>query len=149
MVTTLLVLAGLLATASAAPQSAAAYGPQPTADAAFAAYVSVLRNRVKDPALGVYSPATQRLMQGRPITDAQQAAELGEIDAVYASRVVREQGTLAVVTFPGSTRVPPYFFRRGDAGWTIDLASTARIIGFDRMNRWFVRDRNTEFAFGL
>jgi hypothetical protein len=39
--------------------------------------------------------------------------------------------------------------RRDDAGWTIDLASTARIIGFDRMNRWFVRDRNTEFAFGL
>lgn len=127
----------------------AAYGPQPTPDAALAAYVQVLRNRVKDPDLGLYSAATQRLLQGRRMTDAQQRAELSAIEPAYDNRLVRESGALAVICFPGRDTVPPYFFRSIDGRWTIDLAVMSRAIGFDRANRWYPRARDPEFAFGL
>jgi hypothetical protein len=45
--------------------------------------------------------------------------------------------------------VPPYFLRRQANGWTIDLATASRVIGFDQLNQWYVRDTSTEFAFGL
>jgi len=129
--------------------SGAQYEAQSSPELAFSAYVRVLRDRVKAPDLGLYSPATQEWMRARRVTDGQQRAELAEIEAVYATRAIRDNGSLAVVTFPGSTRVPPYFLRRSGAGWTIDLAATARIIGFDRNNQWYVRQKDNEFAFGF
>lgn len=104
---------------------------------------------MKDPGLGVYSPETRKLLGARRITDGQQRSELAEIQAVYAGRILTERGDLAVIRFSDARRVPPYFFRRQPAGWTIDLAATSRVIGFDRSNQWYVRDPNSEFAFGL
>jgi hypothetical protein len=129
--------------------SGAQYEAQASPELAFSVYVRVLRDRVKEPGLGVYSPATQEWMRARRVTDGQQRAELAEIEAAYATRAIRDNGSLAVVTFPGSTRVPPYFLRRSGAGWTMDLAATARIIGFDRNNRWYVRQKDNEFAFAF
>jgi uncharacterized protein len=139
----------ILLTMRMPPPQVASYGPQPTPDAAFAAYMEVLRNRVKDPNLGLYSAATQRLLQGRRMTDAQQRAELSAIETAFGSRIVRESALLAVICFPGRDTVPPYFLRSTDGRWTIDLAVMSRAIGFDRANRWYPRARDPEFAFGL
>jgi hypothetical protein len=85
----------------------------------------------------------------RRITDRQQRSELAAIQAVNARRLLTERGDLAVIRFVDAPWVPPYFFRGQPGGWTIDLAATSHVIGFDRSNRWYVRDPNTEFAFGL
>ena len=142
------VIVGFVASASP-PLQRVAYGPQPSVEIAFSTYLALLRNGVKDPTVGLLSPATQEWMRARRVTDAQQRAELSAIESVYARREVRENGALAVVTFPASQQVPPYFFRQGDTGWTIDLAAAARIIGFDRANRWYLRDKSSEFAFAF
>jgi hypothetical protein len=143
----LVVTLGLL-TASPSGQGAT-YGAQPSVDMAFSTYLALLRNGVKDPTVGVLSPSTQQWMRSRRVTDAQQKAELSAIQSVYVTRTVRENGALAVVLFPGSAQVPPYFFRQGTAGWTIDLAIAGRIIGFDRENRWYVREKTSEFSFAF
>jgi hypothetical protein len=125
------------------------YGPQPSADAAFSEYLLVLENRVRNPSLGLYSEETQTLLRTRLITEAQQGNELSEIRAVYETRSVKERGDFAVIQFSGSRRVPPYFFRkRGDA-WTIDLSAASRLIGFDHLNQWCIRDKNSEFSFAF
>jgi hypothetical protein len=142
-----LLLWALLQPAGAGQTSG--YEAQPTVQAALATYLRILQDRVKDPRLGVYSPDTRRLLESRTISDAQQRAELAAIQAVYSQRVVRENGDLAVVSFPDSPSVPPYFFRRTPEGWTIDLAAASRVIGFDPSNRWYIRDKTSEFSFGL
>jgi hypothetical protein len=117
--------------------------------AAFAVYLNVLRTRDRRADLGIYSKATTDWLRARPVTVAQQRNELAAIEAVYATRTVREQGGLAVISFRNAPLVPPYLLRREGTGWTIDLASAGRAFGFDHLNRWFVRDKNTEYAFGL
>jgi hypothetical protein len=129
--------------------STASFGPQPSADAAFAAYLRVLEDGIRDADLGLYSPETRKLLRARRITEQQRTNELAAIRAVYPTRVVVEQGALAVIKFPGSTLVPPYFFRHEPGGWTIDLAVANGIIGFDQLNRWYVRNARSEFAFGF
>lgn len=131
---------------SAGTLAVESYNSQPSVDAAFATYLRVLQNRVKEPRLAIYSAETRKLLAALTTTDAQQASELREIEAVYSSRVTRESGDLAVLLFPGSKRVPPYFFRREGAGWTIDLSVMRRVIGFDNRNQWYVRDRNSEYG---
>src|SRR5512145_1844386 len=106
-------------TLSAGTLAVESYNSQPSVDAAFATYLRVLQNRIKEPRLAIYSAETRKLLAAMTITDAQQASELREIEAVYSSRVVRESGDLAVLLFPGSKRVPPYFFRREGSAWTI------------------------------
>jgi hypothetical protein len=132
---------------TSAPQ--AGPGAQPSVDAAIAAYLDVLRTGNRNPDLGLYSPATRGWLRRRRVTDAQQRNELAALEAVYPRRSVRQNGQLAVVSFPDSRQVPPYFFRRDPQGWTIDLSSAARILGFDHLNRWFVREKDSEFAFGF
>lgn len=132
------------------PAAAAEFmGPQSSVDAAFLVYVQILGKRVKDPHLGVYSPETQDFLEKQLVTDAQQGNELAEIRAVIDRRTVVEHGDLAVMRFQGSRRVPPYFFRRRGAAWVIDLFATRRVIGFDQLNQWYVRDSQSEFSFGL
>jgi hypothetical protein len=130
-------------------QAADSYPAQPTVEAALGTYLRVLQNRVKDPSLGIYSAATRELLRGRPVSDAQQRAEFAAIQRVQDGRLVREEGIRAVISFPASRQVPPYFFRRESGGWTIDLATASRVIGFDQSNEWYVRNPDNEFAFGL
>ena len=136
----------LLLTFSAGSLAVESYNSQPSVDAAFATYLRVLQNRVKESRLAIYSSETRKLLAALAITDAQQAAELREIEAVYSNRVVRESGDLGVLLFPGSKRVPPYFFRREGGAWTIDLSVMRRVIGFDNRNQWYVRDKTSEFS---
>ena len=125
---------------------AQSYGPQPSVEAAFSTYLRILENRIREPRLGIYSEDTQDFLETRLVTTAQQTNELAEIRAMYARRIVRENGNLAVIRFPESTRVPPYFFRKQDTGWTIDLAVMMRVIGFDTLNQWYLRDEKSEFS---
>lgn len=125
------------------------FGPKPSPEAAFAAYRDVLARGVKDPELGLYTPETRRLLAARVLTDAQQDQELRALGSAGAPRVHR-RGDLAVLRFEASEgRVPPYFLRRDPAGWRLDLASASRVIGFDARNRWFLRTRDSEYAFAL
>jgi uncharacterized protein len=134
---------------SASTVAAESMGPQSSVEAAFLVYVEILEQRVKDPHLGIYSPETQDFLEKQLLTDAQQRNELAEIRAVLDRRTVVEDGDLALLSFPGSRRVPPYFFRKRGAGWMIDLSAMQRVIGFDQVNQWYVRDPHSEFSFGL
>lgn len=125
------------------------FGAQPSAAAAFETYLAVLAAGNRSPQLGIYASETRRMLSQRIVTPAQQRNELAAIRAVESSRTMTVDGSLAVIRFPASREVPPYFLRREADGWTIDLAAAARIIGFDQLNRWYVRDPKSEFAFGL
>jgi hypothetical protein len=132
----------------AAQRSSSGFGPQVSPEAAFGAYLRVLEQGVRNPDLGLYTPATRDLLRARVVSRAQQRNELAAIRAVYGTRTVREQGDLAVIRFD-SRQVPPYFLRRQQDGWTIDLAAASRAIRFDQRNQWFIDDKTTEFAFGF
>ena len=126
------------------------FAAQPSPDAAFAAYVEVLRQGVTSPDLALYAPETRAWLRDRRITRSMQRSELAVLEAAAPSRRVRDDGaSRAVVCFPGHPEAPPYFLRRSAEGWTIDLMVMSRVIAFDRANRWAVRDPNSQFAFGL
>lgn len=132
----------------AAQRAASDFGPQSSPEAAFAAYLRGLEEGVRSSDLGLYTPDTRDLLRARVVTRAQQQNELAAIRAVYDTRIVRQQGDLAVIRFD-SRQVPPYFLRRQRDGWMLDLAAASRVIRFDRRNQWFIDDKATEFAFGF
>jgi hypothetical protein len=130
--------------------SQGSYGAQSSPEGALAVYREVLRNRVKTADLGIYSAETRTWLATRRVTDAQQRAELAALEAAWPSQHVRSDGrSLAIVCFPGRAESPPYFMRRNESGWVIDLSVMARIVGFDPSNRWFIRAPGSEYAFGL
>lgn len=126
------------------------FGPQPLPEAAMRKYMEVLELRVKDPALGLYSPETREFLSGWTVTDAQQENELRGLYESFPRAAVLKRGDLAVVRFPASERQsPPYFLRRGEGGWMLDFASMSRLIGFNHRNEWFFRDLSHEFMFAF
>ncbi|GAB4387435.1 MAG: hypothetical protein Kow0025_00980 [Thermodesulfovibrionales bacterium] len=126
------------------------FGPQPLPEAAMRKYIEALELRVKDPWLGLYTPETREFLAGWTVNDAQQENELRGLYESFPEATVFEEGGLAVVRFPVARRgAPPYFLRRGEEGWMLDLAAMGRLVGFNHKNQWFFRDRSHEYMFAF
>lgn len=113
-------------------------------------YMLVLKERVKDPELKLYTPETRDFFSRWLVTDAQQDNELRSLLAVLDQGEVRTEGDRAVVFFPaGERRASPYFFRRGEEGWMLDFATMSRTIGFNHRNQWFFRTPDHAYMFAF
>ena len=103
-----------------------------------ATYFHAMQARNADPALDLYSPATREMLRGRVITPAQ----MDNIVRTY--RGCRPQAPRfgpaadrAVIRYPVAERVcAPWFFRRIEGAWRLDLTMMQRAIRFGRSNAW-------------
>lgn len=126
------------------------FGPQPSPRLALQTYMRVLELHIKDPDLGLYTPATRRFFKSWTVTDAQQDSELDKLERLGSRFALFRDADLAVVRFPlEDRRAPPYLLRRTEEGWMLDFAAMNRLIGFNHRNEWFFRTTDHSFAFAF
>ena len=133
-------------TAATAPD---AWRPGETPEDSLAVYMRLLRQKIKDPNLALYAPATRKFLAGWVVTDAQQDNELHTLERAKIDRVV-VAGNLAVIRFPIQERMlPPYFLERTNEGWAFDFSGMSAYIQLNAHNMWhFVKqDHRYMFAF--
>lgn len=113
-----------------------------------------LQRRIKDPHLGIYTPATRQFFSQWLVTDGQQNNALRELERswstaeVFTAEVAGER--LAVVRFPVSARQSaPYFLSYCSAGWQLDFATMSRVLGFNQRNQWHMRSYDHPFGFAF
>lgn len=113
-------------------------------------YLEVLRARVKDPDLALYTPETRAFLRRWLVTDGQQEQELRTLVAVLPQAEEQSGDSLAVVRFPAALRQsPPYLLRRSEEGWQLDLAAMSRLVGFNHLNQWHFRERSHPWMFAF
>jgi hypothetical protein len=129
---------------------AAGFEAQPTPRETLDQYMQVLRLRIKDPELKIYTPETRAFFRKWLVTDAQQDNALKNLERIRDTAETCFSEDLAVMRYPVSNRhAHPFFFRRGERGWMLDFAAMNRTIGFNHKNQWFFRTTDHPFMFGF
>ncbi len=126
-----------------------AWRPGKTPEESLAVYIRLLRQKIKDPDLALYTPATRKFLARWVVTDAQQDNELHILEGAKIDRVVIA-GNLAAIRFPIQERMlPPYFLERTEVGWAFDFSGMSAYIQMNARNMWhFVKqDHPYMFAF--
>ncbi len=129
---------------------AAEFNAQPSPLSALEKYGEVLRLRIKDPDLELYTPESRLFFAGWIVTDAQQDNESRKLESDLAAAEVITVEDRAVIRFPLSDRGSnPYFLVRGADGWMLDFAGMSRVIGFNHKNQWFFRTQVHPYLFAF
>lgn len=100
------------------------------------AYHQAMATRDARPDLPIYSADTRRMLRNWVVTPAQ----MDNVVRAYrncAADGVRIQADLAVVRYDVEQRqCAPYFLRREDGGWKLDLGAASSLIRFNHQNQW-------------
>ncbi len=125
------------------------YRPQPTPEQSLLTYQQVLRAKIKDPDLPLYTPATRAFFAGWVVTDAQQDNALRSLEAATIDNVIIS-GNRAVIRFGLEKRLlPPYFLEHTGDGWAFDFASMHQIIRMNQHNHWRFTESDHAYSFGF
>lgn len=126
------------------------FSPQPTPMQALEKYMQVLRQHIKDPDLGLYTPRTREFLRQWVVTNAQQDNGLRGLEKAIQNAETVVEGSLAVIRFPVSDRqASPYFLEKGDQGWMLDFFSMNQLIRFNHKNQWHFMKTEHKFAFAF
>jgi hypothetical protein len=135
-------------TTAGEPQKSAGQTPEIT----LAGYFETMARRDANPELDLYSPETRIMLRDWVMTPAQ----MDNLVATYRSchpQAARFDGTgeLAVIRYPVAQRkCAPWFFRRTDDAWQLDLTLMSRALRFGRDNSWhFEPDVEHPYAFAF
>jgi uncharacterized protein len=100
------------------------------------AYHQAMATRDARPDLPIYSADTRRMLRNWVVTPAQ----MDNVVRAYrncGADGVRIQADLAVVRYDvGQRQCAPYFLRREDGGWKLDLGAASSLIRFNHENQW-------------
>jgi len=133
-----------------AVEDRAPFAAQPSPRQTLERYLEVLQQHIKDPDLGLYTPATREFFRQWLVTNAQQDNERKGLEQNLPLAEEHISGTLAVLRFPVENRqASPYFFRLADEGWQLDMAAMSRLLGFNHKSQWFFRTLEHEFQFAF
>lgn len=126
-----------------------AYLPQQSPEQSLDVYMRVLRQKIKDPHLPLYTPATRELLSGWVVTDAQQDHELRGLERAVVDKVV-VAGNLAVIRFSVKERsMAPFFLANDGSGWAFDFAAMKDSIRMNQKNMWHFVSRDHPYMFGF
>ncbi|HEX9767804.1 MAG TPA: TPM domain-containing protein [Kiloniellales bacterium] len=115
-------------------------------------YLGAMAARNGDPGLALYTAETQGMLRNWVMTPAQMTNVARTYRGCTPERTRTDaSGDLAVIRYPVAQReCAPWFFRRGDRGWGVDLTMMQRAIRFGRSNAWhfdLAADHPYRFAF--
>lgn len=101
-------------------------------------YFRAMAARNADPELAIYTAATRRMLRGWTVTPAQMDNVVRTYRRCHAQPArFGRSGTLAVIRYPIAERqCAPWFFRKVDGAWALDLTMMQRAIRFGRSNAW-------------
>ncbi|MBW2298206.1 MAG: TPM domain-containing protein, partial [Deltaproteobacteria bacterium] len=126
------------------------FAPQPTPLQTLERYMQALRQHIKDPDLGIYSPETRDFFRQWVVTNAQQDNELKGLENVLGKAQPRVRDQLAVIRFPVEDRgASPYFLELGEKGWMLDFHSMNQLVRFNHKNQWHFIKTDHRFAFAF
>jgi len=142
-----------IGTGRSAPAPAAQandYGAQPSPLAALDTYRRILAAHVKDPDLGLYTPATRTFFRTHTVTDAQQDNARTLLDRIAGTERIVIRDDHAVIHYPlHNRRANPYFLQRGPYGWMMDFVSMNRFIRFNHLNQWHFASTDHPYMFAF
>jgi uncharacterized protein len=119
-----------------------AAGPRPAAGttpgATLQAYFKAMDRRDDAPDLAIYTPATRDMLRGWVVTPAQMDTLVKSYRRCHPEPVRFGPGAdLAVIRYPvGERACAPFFFRKLDGTWALDLTMMQSAIRFGRTNAW-------------
>ena len=119
-----------------------------TPEAAFLSYLQRDHQRVTDPDLGLFTPATRAMMARWTITNAQLDNEY----RTYSGRPYQiiTEGDRAVVRFAVDERtLSPFFLSRAPEGWQIDLTLMGEVVRFNHRNEWHFASQDHPYMFAF
>ncbi|MDQ1331903.1 MAG: hypothetical protein QG578_2173, partial [Thermodesulfobacteriota bacterium] len=109
----------------------------------------LLRNKIKDPDLELYTPGTRKFLSRWVVTDAQQENELRHLERAIIDKVTIA-GNRAVIRFTaGQKTLPPYFLENNGNGWALDFAAMSDLIRMNHKNMWHFVSRDHPYMFGF
>ena len=110
--------------------------PGATPEASVDAYLHAMASRNANPRLALYSAATRRVLAERVVTPAQMDA-LARAYRGCRPEPARVEGDRAVLRYPSTARqCAPFFLRREEGAWRLDLATAGRVLRFGAGNAW-------------
>lgn len=125
------------------------YLPQQSPEQSLSVYMRLLRHKIKDPDLALYTPETRKFLSGWVVTDAQQDNELRGLEGAVIDKVT-VAGNRAVIRFPVEQRtLPPYFLENNGNGWAFDFAAMSKLIRMNHKNMWHFVSRDHAYMFGF
>ncbi len=101
-------------------------------------YLRLLQDRNASADLAIYTPETRDMLQGWVMTPAQMDNVIKTYRRCHPEPARYDRaGDLAVIRYPvGERQCAPWFFRRIDGAWALDLTMMQRAIRFGRSNAW-------------
>ena len=115
-------------------------------------YFLVLDQRIRNPDLDLYTPATRRMLSNWQTSEAQMANLVSTFERCRAEEARVDSGRrFAVIRYPIAQRqCSPWFFEFIDGAWALDLTMMQRAIRFGRNSAWrFDQDADHPYAFAF
>lgn len=141
--------AGAAAAAAPSPNQAPISRATPSATsplATFRRYLSALAKGDGRPDLRIYTAESRRFLEAHAPAPEQLAAVV-ETYRLCPAPQVKRQGDLVVLRFPKQQRrCAPYFLRREEGAWKLDLSTMARAIRYNQRGQWHLL-RNVEHPY--
>jgi uncharacterized membrane protein YgcG len=111
------------------------FSPQPTPALAFLRDIEKNRRHIRGYDFDLYTDETRRISKNWVFTKAQMDNEVRDTRGKSFRVFIKGDRGIAVFA-PEHRQAAPFFLRRYDRGWQLDIASMSRLIHFDMRNRF-------------
>lgn len=125
------------------------FKPQLSPEMSLDTYKNVLRFRVKEPNLELFTPKTRKFFSGWVVTDAQQNNELRTLEQEAPEQTIINND-YAVIRYPmGKRTIAPYFFQKRGGRWMLDFWTMSQVIRMNHRNMWMLKSFNHPYMFAF
>jgi uncharacterized protein len=116
-------------------------GDNDTPKTVFEKYIQVLKTHNKNPNLDIYTDSTKKFFSKWTVTDINQNNELRFINKCKDRQKVlydpsHTHAVLAVLPYDKYRTCSPYFFKKEQGKWKLDIATMAQVIRFNTDMMW-------------
>jgi len=104
-------------------------------------YIQSLREHNKNPNLDIYTKETQAFFRKWVVTDINQNHEVDNITPCLSKQktlfdTTETHAVLAVLPYDENRKCSPYFFKKEDGAWKLDIATMAQTLLFNKDMQW-------------
>ncbi len=104
-------------------------------------YIKSLREHNKNPNLDIYTKETQEFFRKWVVTDINQKHEIHNLRPCLAKQKTLldssdTHAVLAVLPYDENRKCSPYFFKKEDGAWKLDIATMAQSLRFSKDMQW-------------
>lgn len=132
------------------PVEKAYYSAGSTPQETFKRYIEHLKNYINDPDLGIYTQESRIFYRYIPkLSKSYFDSRVRQLNRLKYH--ITTKGNYAVVLFEGKgfRKEGPYFLKKTEEGWQIDIISMSKWVRYDTDNNWFIGGDNHPYIFAF